>query len=447
MENLRHLIGFCNENNNLLWKGNVNQLQEFLSELFDDHECDISEDSRHSSVTLKLSEYSVRFYTSTETIKIFGEKATVVRETLTKILESVPQNNSEASSSPPLFSITDEEEVSLPTKGNSEYHIIQQQLTFIKEELHLMKSIIFPNTTKSSEGEEVKRLTDELAKVKAEVMDHKRTIQNLQQERENLVCALNIVIKDQNYDRSSSESWAQKTHGHGTSSHTQGNKQNDNASDHSNGEDNDQPWSEVKSKKAKHNGNRKHDNTKTKSKVDESTKNDTDNGNGSNRTNTVILGDSIISKLEGWRMSNNSNRISVKSFSGAKVEDMFHYIKPTLSHSPDKIILHIGTNNLKSDNPDSLCTKIENLCKTVLKECPNTKLGLSEITPRHDYKGASNVREKVNKNLQSFCCANNVEFISHPTLTDDSLNTRGIHLNRKGTALLSKDFKNFVQKN
>ena len=133
------------------------------------------------------------------------------------------------------------------------------------------------------------------------------------------------------------------------------------------------------------------------------------NGNAHdlNCVSTVIIGDSIISKVQGWRMSDNSNRISVKSFSGAKVEDMSHYIKPTLAHSPDNVILHIGTNNLKKDNPDVLCNKIETLCKAIQKESPNTKLALSEITPRHDFKDASNAREQVNKKLEALCGAKN----------------------------------------
>ena len=92
------------------------------------------------------------------------------------------------------------------------------------------------------------------------------------------------------------------------------------------------------------------------------------------------------------------------------------------------------------------CNKIETLCKAIQKESPNTKLALSEITPRHDFKDASNAREQVNKKLEALCGAQKLSFIKHPSLTQESLNTRGIHLNYKGTAILSKNFKNFVQR-
>ena len=169
-------------------------------------------------------------------------------------------------------------------------------------------------------------------------------------------------------------------------------------------------------------------------------------GNTFSRSSTDIAGDSIINNVMGWRMSTSTERVSVKSYSGATVEDMFYHIKPTLSHSPDKIILQIGTNNLKKDNPDVICKKIEELCNIIRKDCPKTKIALSEITPRNDFKDARNAREQVNNKLQSLCNSQNFTFISHPTILDDSLNGGGVHLNRKGTALLSKDFKNYIYK-
>ena len=40
----------------------------------------------------------------------------------------------------------------------------------------------------------------------------------------------------------------------------------------------------------------------------------------------------------------------VKHFSGAKTKDMESYIIPTLEQNPEKIIIHSGTNDVKSDS-------------------------------------------------------------------------------------------------
>ena len=39
-------------------------------------------------------------------------------------------------------------------------------------------------------------------------------------------------------------------------------------------------------------------------------------------------------------------RVGVKHFSGAKVDDMKYYVKPTQVKQPAQIIVHIGTNDL-----------------------------------------------------------------------------------------------------
>ncbi|CAB3980152.1 RNA-directed DNA polymerase from mobile element jockey-like [Paramuricea clavata] len=62
-----------------------------------------------------------------------------------------------------------------------------------------------------------------------------------------------------------------------------------------------------------------------------------------------IAGDSILQHVHGWDLSNDKQRVSVKSFSGSKADDMQDYIKPLLRKKPDEIILHVGTNNIKDN--------------------------------------------------------------------------------------------------
>ena len=83
---------------------------------------------------------------------------------------------------------------------------------------------------------------------------------------------------------------------------------------------------------------------------------------------TVILGDSIVKDVKGWKLSEDKNKVVVKHFSGAKTKDMESYIIPTLEENPETIIIHSGTNNLKSDSsPEKIARDIIKLatsCKT-----------------------------------------------------------------------------------
>ena len=63
---------------------------------------------------------------------------------------------------------------------------------------------------------------------------------------------------------------------------------------------------------------------------------------------TVILGDSILKNVYGNTLSKATKfkkHVVVKHFSGAKVDNMKHYMKPTLEKSSAQIIFHIGTND------------------------------------------------------------------------------------------------------
>ena len=74
------------------------------------------------------------------------------------------------------------------------------------------------------------------------------------------------------------------------------------------------------------------------------------NKGGTNRKKTLIVGDSIIKNIEGWRLNKRmKSSVAVKSIPGATTKGIKHHIKGCLEdNSPDSIILHVGTNNLKN---------------------------------------------------------------------------------------------------
>jgi hypothetical protein len=47
------------------------------------------------------------------------------------------------------------------------------------------------------------------------------------------------------------------------------------------------------------------------------------------RKTVVVAGDSIIKYVKGWEFSNTEQNVAVKSFSGATVEDMNDFLRPT----------------------------------------------------------------------------------------------------------------------
>ena len=92
------------------------------------------------------------------------------------------------------------------------------------------------------------------------------------------------------------------------------------------------------------------------------------------------MGNSIVKDLKGWKLSDEKNKVVVKHFSRAKTKDMESYIISTLEQNPETIIIHSGSNDLKSDSsPEEIVRYISNL-RTSVKTQTN-KVILCSIVP------------------------------------------------------------------
>lgn len=70
----------------------------------------------------------------------------------------------------------------------------------------------------------------------------------------------------------------------------------------------------------------------------------------------IILRDSITYNIQGRKLSKKKYVVS-KSLSGCTIDDMFDFVKPSILCKPDEIILHVGTNNLSTEDPKQLGEK------------------------------------------------------------------------------------------
>ena len=162
----------------------------------------------------------------------------------------------------------------------------------------------------------------------------------------------------------------------------------------------------------------------------------------------VILGDSIVKNVQGWKLPNNSSSKSlVKAFPGAKVDDIFHYVKPTLIHHPDEIIIHVGTNDVKHSSPKTIAEHITDLGKCIVADSPETKVSISSLLCRSDDHSLDMKVKEVNKHLSTFASQSGWKFISHSNISGVHLNASGLHLNRLGTETLLNNFTKHIHDN
>ena len=162
-----------------------------------------------------------------------------------------------------------------------------------------------------------------------------------------------------------------------------------------------------------------------------------------------IAGDSIVQHVHGWELSDAERRVAVKSFSGSKIEDMRDFLKPLIRKKPDEVILHIGTNDVKdnSKTAEVVAAGILNLGTQIKESMPGTKVSFSSITVRKDRHSIQNKIEHVNAILKRMCIENNWTYIDNSNIDYTCLNRRGLHLNKNGSSIISKNYSNHLRLN
>ena len=124
----------------------------------------------------------------------------------------------------------------------------------------------------------------------------------------------------------------------------------------------------------------------------------------------VILDDSITKLLNGWEMTKRIQsdcKIYVKSFSGATVSCMEDYMKPSIKNSPDHFILHVGTNDLYSENSSmEMAESITNKAFRLKNEMHD--VGVSIIVLRTHDKKLNEKGMQVNLHLKELSKEKNI---------------------------------------
>ena len=124
-------------------------------------------------------------------------------------------------------------------------------------------------------------------------------------------------------------------------------------------------------------------------------------------------GDSIIQHVQGWNLSTENRHVSIKSFSGARVEDMEDYLKPRIRKEPDELILHMGTNNIRDDDPREVAEGIVNVAFQIEQNSPNTNISISSILLRSDKSQLNDTINETIKILRSLCKSKGWPFLDH----------------------------------
>ena len=155
--------------------------------------------------------------------------------------------------------------------------------------------------------------------------------------------------------------------------------------------------------------------------------------------------DSIVKHINGYKMSKPSTRVQVSSFPGCTTLDMADHIKPILRKKTEKLIVHVGTNSLKSRESSARCAEeIVNLGESIKSSVPELDLAISGLITRSDDEMLTRKVDEVNTALKQSCLQKGWKFIDHANITSENLNRSKIHLNKSGTSMMARNFTNYI---
>ena len=149
-------------------------------------------------------------------------------------------------------------------------------------------------------------------------------------------------------------------------------------------------------------------------------------------TGTVLIAsDTICGGLDKKRLS-RKNKVKVRCFPGATINNMFHYLKPLLEKKLDYRILHVSTNDAITKTSEVILNELMELKLHIENMLPSCVVIISQPTIRLDSAKASLTIKHINEKL----CTSNINVMRNGKTTNH-ISKKGLHLNVRGTGRLA----------
>ena len=194
----------------------------------------------------------------------------------------------------------------------------------------------------------------------------------------------------------------------------------------------------------------KNDNTnaKTNTELQNNDLKEDDKKNSQERKTIFIVGDSMIKELKGFELAKSighKKAVKIRSHPSAQIRCLVDHIQPIIrNNDTEHVLLHIGTNDLKSEKtPVQICHDIIHLTSVIRDK--GIKVSISGIIQRNDQ--LNNKVLLVNDSLKKICESIGITFINNGNIRPDlHLNASKLHLNRRGNSILIGNVRKYLNK-
>ena len=116
----------------------------------------------------------------------------------------------------------------------------------------------------------------------------------------------------------------------------------------------------------------------------------------------VVLGDSQVKYIKGENLTTSQTQVTVKSISALRAEQVTsRFSREIESGINDRVIIHVGTNNVQSDSIEEITNKFISLANNLSQTYKNVTFW--SIIRRKDKPYLNDKIDVVNKKLYDIC--------------------------------------------
>ncbi|XP_078348835.1 uncharacterized protein LOC144633825 [Oculina patagonica] len=446
-------LGYLEAKDQFKWYGNFDELVTLVKTLLG-ASCDgaISSDPTHNLFVYKTDAVIVKWYSTTNTLQTQGSDFTTLREKLRKLFDAkdeqlvlqatgMDMSGSDDSSSAAI-------NISTPLdieSSNASPHktkcggcsVVESKLLNLEKQFEILRNSVplndniqimdQNNHTLKQQNNELSRKNDEL---NMNLKAAEKKIRDLENERLSLITALRLLHEELN------------TNDSGKKEHPANSIQP---------EWQDVPYSKTtKSKTQIPKERAPSSSTREATKPSKNTKkqpSEPQPERSSITNSAVIIGDSIIKHLQGYKMKKRAGcNVFIRSFPGAQTADIADYIKPTVRNKPKSIIIHTGTNDIQTKSPQQVADSLVDIAQNINHDHPHIEIAFSQIINRSDDANLNPKIADANKRLQKFCAQRGWGWISNDNIDESHLNRSGLHLNMSGTKQLATNMLKYLSR-
>ena len=151
----------------------------------------------------------------------------------------------------------------------------------------------------------------------------------------------------------------------------------------------------------------------------------------SQKIKITIVGDSQLKRLDETKLSNHHHQVKIIANGGSRFGQATQQVGKSDS---DIIVVHAGTNDIKSSNPDMLSDDIINTLNKIQESNPSSQIAYSSMFRRNDKNDPTPNRKgaEVNKILEEKLNLHGFDLINNANILFCNLWKDGLHITDGG---------------